>query len=188
MENKRTTIMVGTFEVHDGIIVVGDPCYTDVKDLIKTQAKNGKYNAYVVRSNEGDWGIRVAELIAIHEDDDFGTPLWEICDEGVGVDSGTMGIFDNEYHYVHHYNNKLDGDWYDKVVCGEVIDNRFYIDENACFLSESGFGDGYYDVEVVFDRESNDNTTICAVKVIFIDDEDDEDDTWEDDTWEDDEE
>lgn len=167
MEKKRTTIMVGTFEVHDGIIVVGDPCYTDVKYLIKTQAKNGKYNAYVILSDEGDWGIRVAELIAIHEDDDFGTPLWEIYNEGVGVDSGTMGIFDNEYHYDHHYNNELDEDWYNEVICDELIDYRYLIDGNACAMCESGYGDGYYDVEVVYD-DTNDNATISAVKVIFI--------------------
>jgi hypothetical protein len=173
MGNKRTTIMVGTFEVHDGIIVIGDPCYTDVKHLIKTQAKNGKYNAYVILSDEGAWGVRVAELIAIHEDDDFGTPLWEIYNEGVGVDSGTMGIFDNEYHYDHHYNNELDGYWYNKVVCDRLLNYKYLIDSDACVLSESGFGDGYYDVEVLFDRESNDNTTICAVKVIFIDEDED---------------
>jgi hypothetical protein len=171
MENKRTTIMVGTFEVHDGIIVVGDPCYADVKDFLKIQSKNGKYNAYVVISDEGDWGIRVAELIAIHEDDDYGIRLWEIYDDGVGVDSGTMGIFDNEYHYDHHYNNKLDEDWYDEVICEELIDYKYLIDGNACVLSHSGYGDGYYDVEVVFDSESNDNTTICGVKVIFIEED-----------------
>ena len=171
MEN-RTTIAVGSFEVHDGMIAVGDPCYAHLLSFEQFSAKNGKYNAYVVMSDEGRWGMRVAKLIAIHEDDDNGanTKKWEPCDFYLGVDSGTMGIFDNEYHYDHHYNEVLDDDWYERVVIN--MEGRFGIYDNSCIISESGFGDGSYDVDVIFDND--DGVTICAVAVIFIE-EDDED-------------
>lgn len=168
---KMMTIGVGTFEVVDEMITVGDPCY-DRNGVEMLKAKNGTYHVFVKMSDEGKWGVRVAELLAIHEDANFGNNdlEWDPCDFSLPVDSGTMGIYDNEYHYDHHYNG-LDEKWYDKNVCDGLDKNcRFHIVDNRCVISESGLGDGCYDVNVVFD--DLDTETICAVRIIFIDEDD----------------
>lgn len=163
----RTTIAIGKIEINDGMIAVGDPCY-DRDGIEIMSATNGVYHAFVVVSDEGAWGVRVAELIAIN--DGFKHLEWELCDFTLPVDSGTMGIYDNEYHYDHHYNG-LDEEWYEKNVCEGLSKNRRYnIVDNRCVLSESGFGDGCYDVYVAFNP--NDEREIVAVKIVFIDEDD----------------
>lgn len=163
----RTTIAVGKFEVNDGMIVVGDPCY-DRDDIEIMEAANGVYHAFAVVSDEGAWGVRVAELIAIN--DEFINLDWVLCGFVLPVDSGTMGIYDNEYHYDHHYNG-LDEEWYDNNVCeGLSKDCRYNIVDNKCVLSESGLGDGCYDVYVAFNP--NDKREIVAVKIVFIGEDD----------------
>lgn len=88
---------VGTFDVTSGKLVVSDPCYTapDVLPFVR----NGKWTASVVKSDEGGWGIRIAELIACVRDEKLFTPCgsWEKAPFEVGVDSGQAGIFDNDH-------------------------------------------------------------------------------------------
>lgn len=170
-------IKIGSFIVESGNIVCGDTGYTDRVDVETYSCKNGKYNVYVEIGNYDGWGKRIAKLIAIHEHDDYDhdTLLWEYNGEMLGVDSGTMGIFDERYWEVYHYNEINFNTWYDKYICGE-LDDYLTIDDR-CAVSSSGFGDGMYDCDLCYDNDDEDDTTICAVMITFIEDEED-DETW----------
>lgn len=177
MENNRVTIAVGSFEVVDEMIVVGDPCYRNNSSSVgKFIAKNGRYNVYVIMSDEGGWGVRVAKLIAIHEDDDHvgNNKEWVCYDFFLGVDSGTFGIFDNEYHYDNHYDDQLDREWYERcVIEGLTKETQYAVYDDSCVISESGYGDGVYFADIMFDNDND--TTICGVAVTFINEDEDED-------------
>lgn len=163
---------IGNITIKSGEVVCSDPCYksgTWCADRCK--ALNGLYNVYVVEYNDGDWGRRNAFLEIIHTDFDKKKEtdilLWENGDATLGVDSGTFGFFDKEYYDKYHEND-TDDDWYEKFVCGE-IDKNEYITENLGVWSCSGYGDGSYNLDVIYHP-----TEECYVgfRAIFIDDDD----------------
>jgi hypothetical protein len=84
-----------------GSAIVSDPCYDrDVWCMEKDiPTLPGRYSVYTVISDEGEWGDRVASLIAVHEDyrdmDGLYKKPWETISDEIGVDSGQCGIFDD---------------------------------------------------------------------------------------------
>lgn len=157
---------IGEFVVNSGQIKVSDPCYvSDEWCNTDFKAVDGKYNVYIVPDKDGCVGM----LVAIHTNDDYDIEnfIWEEAD-CVGVDSGTMSICDLAYYDKHH-KSTLDEDWYSHFIC-EVL-NQYMILENAGCVSSSGYGDGNYPVDVVY--ESEDSDKICAVRVQFLEVEDD---------------
>ena len=73
-------------------VIVSDPCYSDVDGWFNNQINNmrpGVYDTQVVKSDEGDWGERVASLTVLHEI--IKSPIWEDIGN-VAVDSGQMSI------------------------------------------------------------------------------------------------
>jgi len=61
---------LGEFNIDSGVMILTDPCYDksawcQIKDI---PARNGKWFAFVRKQDEGEWGIRVAELCAIHSE------------------------------------------------------------------------------------------------------------------------
>lgn len=94
------TIHIGYFDVQSDQLVVSDPCYnlgTWCIGILKNP-KKGKWFASVEKSNEGDWGSRIAELFACHEEFEVNSQwnyfLFDKCDFEIGVDSGQAGIFE----------------------------------------------------------------------------------------------
>ena len=89
------------FTVTSGKIIASDPCYTlDTwcQGIIEN-AKNGQWFAEVTTSDEGSWGVRIAELIIYHQDYMKINP--NMVHTGMhklpfvaGVDSGQFGFFD----------------------------------------------------------------------------------------------
>jgi len=100
---------VGSFKVESGQIIISDPCY-DKPNSKKTKhlpfngilpAKNGKWQAEIVMSDEGSWGDRVAYLVCYHPEhriDENSCEMEEVIDFEVGVDSGQAGVFDAKYY------------------------------------------------------------------------------------------
>lgn len=165
---------------NSGKIMVSDPCYSlstwcnNILDI-----KKGEYVMSVESKNEGDWGCRNSVLQINHIDYMSVEPNEYIC--CVGVDSGQCGFFDYEYYAKYHKKDFVDEDvednaWYHRV-CELTLNNPNYgiIDNMGC-VSESGYGDGGYNVYV----GCNENGEYVAVKIVFIeedyDDEEDEDD------------
>ena len=171
---NNSTLELGSFEVTSGRLVVSDPCYKPglwcVGEL--DRVKTGNWNATVEYSDEGDWGIRVARLIARHEDVDDLRKLDRLSATfGVGVDSGQAGFFDAAHF--HDPTIILDAPsktwsendvWYDS--CCEITLSK----TQAGILpygvvSASGYGDGCYDCNYYTDKLGN----VVAAEIVFID-------------------
>ena len=95
------------------------------------------------------------------------------------MDSGQAGIFDSKYYEQYHFptntERQVNEDWYDKV-CNITLEEEGYgiIDEEGC-VSSSGYGDGGYTAYLGYL-----NNELVAVKVIFIDESEEqpEDEDW----------
>jgi hypothetical protein len=144
--------LVGTFEIKSGRIAVSDPCYGGDKEF---PAKKGKWLASVKMSDEGSWGMRVARLMAHHEDHPVGG--CRDLGDSVGVDSGQMSISDAEICPA------LAHGLYDEV-CQKTAPAGIV----ACGLgvaSSSGYGDGGYALLI-----AKDGDLVVGAEVVFIPD------------------
>lgn len=175
------TIDLGTFEMVSDEMAVSDPCYdTDV--WCRGELSNvlpGMWEASIIKRDEGEWGQRVARLIAVHEDyADSDIEATENAEFEVGVDSGQAGLFDCK-----HYRD-------DRVIAGseKAIDKNdpgalWYM--HCCHItltqmaagvmpygvvSSSGFGDGSYDC--FYGR--NENGKIVRVEIEYIPEEEED--------------
>lgn len=160
-------IKIGTFEVTNETIIAIDPCYQKQIWGVPVKAKNGTYNLYVCIVDDITWGKRVMFMEAIHADDDHDveTLLWEYCNDSA-VDSGTFSFMDNDYFNKTRTHNQVDKEWYKKSVID--MDAKCHIVDNRAGICESGYGDGLYEVDVVYDDDNEKCETICAIRVTFI--------------------
>lgn len=146
---------LGTIELSEKV-VISDPCYGE--DTWCTaefdKVKPGTYKCQALFVDEGDWGIRVAELIVTHEDNR--KPINKLAAR-VGVDSGQMGIYDSDYFSSTRDNEE----WY-KNVC-QITDEEAGCLGDKAVVSLSGYGDGMYDVLVAKEKG-----VITGIKVKFI--------------------
>jgi hypothetical protein len=153
MEPKKLgSINAGYIEL-SGKVVVTDPCYNrNVWCMVKDIAvKPGMYAAYIVKSDEQDFGVRVACIMVVHESyADLLRTEWEPLHNNVGVDSGQCGIFDDT---VYPAEDDAPGSYDDESTfygeccqltlsdeSGGVMKNRKGV------VSSSGFGDGVYEL------------------------------------------
>jgi len=159
---------VGTFEVTSGALRVTDPCYDLDTWCAGTigNVVNGSWNAYVLISDEGTWGKRVAMTIAVHESigDAFPAVInhygkrdlsaeWQLAPIDVGVDSGQAGIFDREMFPGKDDETKQE--WYQQ--CCDITLSRVYSAGTieGGVVSSSGIGDGSYRCYCLLDDDSN---------------------------------
>lgn len=153
---------IGKLQLNDKVDIT-DPCYD--KDVtwcrITSECKSGEYTGYATVADVGDvWGKRVVS-IAIYKDDKIvDIDSMELIGN-IGVDAGLAGFFNNKPDFDD------DGwrDFLDKFVRHDEGD---YWDCGYGLFSESGYGDGGYDVYATPDRD--------AFMIVFIDDDDDLDD------------
>ena len=98
--------LIGRFSLGNKVMV-SDPCYgTDTWcQGVLENVREGFWDAYIKITDEGNWGKRVAELVAINLDynDEYdgltSEDINELQEFEVGVDSGTAGIFDYDYYW-----------------------------------------------------------------------------------------
>jgi len=196
-------ISLGQFENISGRFAISDPCYdTDTWCRGELEGvRKGIWLAYVEVTNDEKYGERVAELKVVHasyahfSNTDFNDYMdYHLATFGVGVDSGQAGIFD-----VKHYRD-------DSVFCPDKIPNFGILGNEAgekwygfCCdatlhtehsggtisfgaVSRSGFGDGSYpcDYYRVDDGENEGVSEIVKVSIIFIWEDDEDEDGGED--------
>jgi hypothetical protein len=181
MQINRT--FIGQFENISGRFAISDPCYgIDVwcrGEL--SDVKKGMWNAEVGIYDAGEWGKRVALLIAIHvdyNDDAEGDYVSKVADFEVGVDSGQAGIFDASHYKddsVFVNGTVVDGQaekgntWYDHC-CNVTLDPPNYAGIIPFgTVSCSGYGDGGYDC--TFWRDTNNEIIKVVITFITEDDE-----------------
>ena len=175
-------ISLGQFENISGRFAISDPCY-DTNVWCRgelTQVRKGKWNAEVGIYDAGNWGRRVALLIATHEDydeDAEGNYQLETAPFEVGVDSGQAGIFDaihykddsifwNRGNPVHDYGDNGEK-WYG-FCCDATLNTEHQADVIPFgVVSSSGFGDGGYDCIYFTDT----NGEIIKTIITFIDED-----------------
>jgi len=183
-----TIAEMGEMIIRSGKVRVSDPCYekdidTHCAGTIKS-VKNGKWDCIVIRSDEGDWGMRNAILLAHHVDHpvEYEDSGWDKQEFEVGVDSGQAGIYDlPEYHGGDEEGGEY-GDpdsWYDKN-CRLTLDTDSQagiLADKTGVVSSTGFGDGGYECFTIRDTYNPKFETI-AIKIDFgvIDVEDEDDD------------
>lgn len=180
-QDKELTL-VGQFEVKGGKVAVSDPCYEHGTWCAAwgIPAVDGIYEAYIVMSDEGKWGNRVAEIIAVLKDrikgdcltyEDYDLMNWTSMDSGIGVDSGQCGIWsEGQYQPDGKGEYEEEDSWYGAICAKWDYDTpgapKAHIFNNMGAFSSTGFGDGSYHLAVVFD----DPGPAYGFLVTFIDD------------------
>lgn len=194
--NSNQAAALGTFELTGNDLMVSDPCY-DMGTWCQQplcNVKQGTWHAFVRMTDEGNWGVRAAELIAIHADalpgpvdakalrmyacdSDFD---WRAVTTIIGVDSGQAGFFD-----AAHFKEDKDAEGYkplnpDNRICetepwySMCCDVTLNSPQGAGVIphgavSSSGYGDGSYPLRIA--RKAK---YVVAVRLLFIGDENDE--------------
>lgn len=112
--DKGTINLGNTVMVSDPCYGLGTWCQGDIENVL-----SGEYQCKVGFVDEGEWGVRVADIEVTHKD--YVDKFLEMHREEfeVGVDSGQAGIFDYEYYEKYHgaatdYPH-VDKEWYDRV-------------------------------------------------------------------------
>ncbi len=172
-----------TFEVTSGVLVASDPCYTVPTwcQGIITNVKKGTWLAEVTKSDEGDWGNRVA-VLRIEHINAKRTYITEQVDMDGGVDSGQFGFFDKDfyrndeaakdlkqYDFGGDYDRSEEGEKWYRTCCNLTLNDESWGVLPQGVVSSSGFGDGSYPVF----GEKDENGEWVVFEVIFIDDESD---------------
>jgi len=191
----REYINLGSFTMTGEVMRVSDPCYDRGVWCCGTieNCKTGKWNGMIARQDEGDWGVRVAMVAAIHKSSrvnkdtldriktasvDEETGDWSVSfpkdwKEGgfeVGVDSGQAGLFDE---LMYDEDEQFDGCEPPRANYGSLFYN-YCCDLTLTepgggvipngVVSRSGYGDGSY---VPFYHCAKDGK-VNAVVILFL--------------------
>jgi hypothetical protein len=170
-------------------VVVSDPCY-EIPTWCQAVIENvlpGVYIGDADIQNEGEWGDRVAQIKAIHEDyngSKMDSIKWSKHPNVIGVDSGQAGIFDFDHYRNDAHSNSYDlplyfgndwsrkngDDWYQRM-CNLTIEYPGWGTFSNGMNSTSGYGDGSYNLVI----GTEPNGYVVGFMVIFIGFEDEED-------------
>lgn len=170
-------IPIGQFEIKSGRVMVSDPCY-DLDTWCQGSLSNvyvGEWNAFVKKTDEGLWGYRCSELIALKDGLNVDTiVIEEKTDIHVGVDSGQAGIFDVDIYkddasVLVETNFMPDDPWY-SLCCDLTLKDPGAGVINGGVVSRSGLGDGGYNCYIVKDELN----VIIGIKIVFIGDYEEE--------------
>ena len=141
---------------------ISDPCYArdGNGNIIDYPISKGRYRCFVKFAENSS---RIAEIAIVAmghvgvEDVDY---LWDYIGN-IYVDAGMAGFFN---HKIEYSNNMWD-DFCDRL---DYSNNQYWINFDNGFFSDSGWGDGCYDV---FEHKHNGETK--GLKIVFIPEEED---------------
>ena len=173
--NKEKFIIKDLGTIHLGEkVFVTDPCY-GTSTWCQAELHNvspGAYKCFIILSDEGTWGYRVAELHVVKEkllsihDSLLEVPCsTEPYPATIGVDSGQCGIFEANYYEHNQPDDDYDNpnSWYRRVCNITCSSAQAGIVDNLGVVTSSGFGDGRYSLYT-----AKENDKIVAMKVVFI--------------------
>ena len=152
--------------ITSGKIVVSDPCYYLEDAVIVNNVRNGVYECFITEDRHG----QIARLIINHVSHSLykGEPDMPYSSDAC-VDSGQMGIYDFEYFksFENEAREYSDSDCMYGKVCHAIATEGFDTIDDRAAVSQSGYGDGRYEVFVEYDGDE-----IVTVGVTFVEDED----------------
>lgn len=163
---------IGTFLTKSSTLRISDPCYDKSVWCCGTikNCKIGEWSAFIIKSDEGSWGIRNSNLVAIYGGDISIKEAQKILDESkwknsnisVGVDSGQCGIFDDIEYPEGDTGQYGDYNTFYGKCCKETINKGSDVIDFGV-VSRAGYGDGTYKCLI------SDKTEIDAIRIIYID-------------------
>lgn len=158
------------FTINSGIIRVTDPCYSKNNDYdytinVLTNCKPGIWIAEPIFVDYNVWGLRCKEIRIYHENHYTINPIIT-TQNPVGVDSGQLGLFDNQL-YPEIIGNYYDQNSFYRKICDDTVANNISLLDFGIAVT-SGFGDGLYNCFI-----GKYKNQIVSIKVVFIEDESD---------------
>ena len=143
---EKEVISLGTMSVK-GDVYITDPCFnTDTWCMGLIEMKKGEYNCFAHLFDCGIWGERIG-ILEIILNNEIGTSLRT---DNLGLNIGV--------------------EWYKRVCDITLSDDNCGVIDDEGVVSESGYGDGSYDVYGYY----NDNDELVGLKLVFIWEEDEE--------------
>lgn len=161
MEEKQIEIELGEK------VYLTDTCY-DISTWCQQLLDNVKSGKWIVdcEYNEYEDGMEQETILSIAHKD-YGMTIFNEYDEKIdsaklGVDSGTIGIFDKEYYEKYHFEDKIDDEWYDKNICDftNTLRSGANITDNKGVWTFTSYGDGEYIAELYIK-----NGQVCGIKI-----------------------
>ena len=162
MEEKQVEIELGNE------IYLTDTCY-DISTYCQQLLDNVKSGKWIVdyEYNEYEDGMERETILSIAHKD-YGMTIFNEYDSiedsiALGVDSGTIGIFDKEYYEKYHFEDKIDDEWYDENICdfSKVLRRGANITDGKGVWTFTSCGDGEYIAELYIK-----NGQVCGIEIV----------------------
>lgn len=173
MKVELAKVNLGDVTVKDGKIIATDPCYQpDGRFVCIVNIKPGNYTGRAVYGDAGyGWGERVWELTMNHESTPKkkATTFIGCC----AVDSGQCGFFAlDDYKKFHPEKDTEESEKWYRTACDITCNDaehcvglmRSLNDEIVGIVSESGIGDGMYNLYAGY----NNRGEITALRLRFL--------------------
>ena len=163
--SKMKEIYVGELRLDDKVDIT-DPGYEKtVWCRITTECQPGTYTGYAYEVQAGCWGKRVARLSIFKDDKKVELSSMKRIG-GIGVDAALAGFFRDKPDF------DSQEEWLDLLEkCDALSDRKKIYAIDYGIFSQSGFGDGVYDVYANEDRSA---FTIVFIEENDLDDEDED--------------
>lgn len=149
-------------------IYLTDPCY-DITTWCQQLLKNVRSGKWVIDYEYNKLKNKTEQEVVLsiaHED--YGMTIFNEYDEKIdsvelGVDSGTIGIFDKEYYEKYHFDNKIDDIWYEENICdfSNTLRRGANITDNKGVWVNTSYGDGEFIAEIYMK-----NGEVCGIEII----------------------
>lgn len=130
-------------------VYLTDPCY-DTTTWCQVLLNNVKEGEWLVDYEYNDGAEQEIILSLAHKD--YGMAIFNdyydtIEETGIlGVDSGTLGVFDREYYEKYHKENEIDEKWYENNICDfqHTLRRGANITDNKGVWCNTSYGDGEF--------------------------------------------
>ncbi len=125
--NKKETRLIGQCQF-TGNLIATDPCYDRNVTYSAWNVKidPGVYDCYLVYTDEGDWGKRVAEILILKPFYLLNELTEKLSLDHIGVDSGQAGFFNNEDYPLGKTGDSGDKKSFYGECCNTTLGEGYY--------------------------------------------------------------
>lgn len=143
-----------------------DPCYA-ISVECQQLLENVNSGIWSVAYNCNEYEDNRKEVILSLNHEDYNNIFEDyeekITSKELGVDSGTIGVFDREYYEEYHFDNGIDNNWYEKNICDfeHNIQEGLNLTENKGVWIYTSCGDGSFVANLYLK-----NDKVCGIEII----------------------